>query len=241
MISPSVRAAMGREEAQQIVRLIAQGDEDLRDAALRRLDEEGLDALLDDPRTLNALLTSGDVSVRPDVIFYVLVRQALLEGGINSRDVADYTAALVLRFGRDGRAYRPADGSVERYRYLVDLVRQLQSARGRRALLLSAHLGNYALWMAGLFPQHIAHRTQRRGAPGLAYYDDMGATGFRMASTMDGAEGLGLDAIFRDVADHFQGVRVALNRVSDRHIWRGAGDPVDRLLREVQQRAICAG
>jgi len=229
---------MGRDEAQQVVRLLGQGDPEALEHARRRLDEEGLDALLDDPRTLNALLTNDSVTLPPDVIFYVLVRQALLEGGIEGRGVADYATALVIQFGRSGRAYRPSEGSVERYQYLADVVAQLSTASGRRALMLSAHLGNYALWLAGLFPQHIAHRTQRRGAPGLAYYDDMGTTGFRMAASMEAAQGLGLDAIFQDVADHFQGVRVALNRVSDRHMWRGVGDPVSRLLREVQQTVV---
>jgi len=35
------------------------------------------------------------------------------------------------------------------------------------------------------------------------------------------------------VARHFGGVRSALNRVSDRYLWRGSGNPVERFLREV--------
>ncbi len=210
-------------------------DPDRLATARARLDEEGIDALLDDPRVLNALLTEPNVALRPDVIFYVLVRQALLEGGIESRALADYATSLVIGFGRERRAYRVSENAEEEYRYLTDMVLQLEGAGERRTLLLSAHLGNYALWMAGLFPQHVAHRTQRRGAPPIGYYDQLGATGYRIASGMNGANDLGLDKIFADVAEHFRGVRVALNRVSDRHMWRGAGDPIARLLREVEQ------
>ena len=42
-----------------------------------------------------------------------------------------------------------------------------------------------------------------------------------------------MNALLKDVADHFSGVRVALNRISDRHFWPQGGDPVSRLLREV--------
>jgi hypothetical protein len=35
------------------------------------------------------------------------------------------------------------------------------------------------------------------------------------------------------VADHFTGLRTALNRISDRHFWPASGNPVGRLLREV--------
>ena len=236
MILPSVRSGFGREEAVQLAELLGRDDPETLKSARARLDEEGMDTLLDDPRVLNAVLTEPNVPVRPDVIFYVLVRQALLEGGIQSRAVADYATSLIIGFGREGRANRISEGAVEEFRYLADLVINLESAGKRRTLLLSAHLGNYSLWMAGLFPQHVAHRTQRRGAPPISYFDEMGATGFRIASGLEGATALGLDQIFADVADHFQGVRVALNRISDRHLWRGAGDPESRVLREIEQR-----
>ena len=42
-----------------------------------------------------------------------------------------------------------------------------------------------------------------------------------------------LDFLEGYVSEHFGGVRKALNRLSDRYLWPGAGDPVERLLREV--------
>ena len=42
-----------------------------------------------------------------------------------------------------------------------------------------------------------------------------------------------MSTVLKRVADHFGGVRVALNRISDRHFWPRGGDPVGRLLREV--------
>ncbi len=227
----------GREDAIHLVHLIGRDDPEILASAQARLDESGVDALLDDPRVLNALLTGAGVNAPPALIFYVLVRQALLEGGIANRSVADYATTLVIRFGQGGRAYRVTEDSGDEYHYLTDIVLELDAANGRDSLLLSAHLGNYALWISGLFPQYVSARRQRRGAPPLRYYEEMGTTGFRMAAETSEASKLGMDELFREVADHFRGVRVALNRVSDRHMWRGSGNPVDRLLREVEQRA----
>jgi hypothetical protein len=233
VILPTIRASVSRSDATRLVDLLGEGDRDLNEAARRRLEEDGLDSLLDDPRTLNALLTSSDVRVRPAIVFYVLVRQALLEGGIENRSIADYVASVVTRFGQADRAFRLSDSDPQEYRYLVDMVSEAAFAEGSRKFLLRLHLGDYSLWVSGLFPDYVEARVRRRGAPPVSYYDEMGMTGYRLASESREAEKMGLDEILRSVSDHFAGVRVALNRVSDRHLWPHAGDPVGRVLREV--------
>ena len=85
MIVPTIRASFARQDAQKVIFLLGGGDSELVNAATDRLEEAGLDALLDDPRTRNALLTNPSVSVSPQMIAYVLVRQSLLEGRIQSR------------------------------------------------------------------------------------------------------------------------------------------------------------
>jgi len=220
-----------------LARLVGRGDEEIRRGAERRLDEEGPDALLDDPRVLNALLTDPDASAPTDLVFYVLVRHALLEVGIDDRNTADYVASLLVAFGKDGRAYRPSAAAPEEYHYLVDMVARLASADAREAFLLRSHLGNFSLWLSGLFPDYVAARVRRRGAPSITYYERMGSSGYRMAARSREAESLGLDRILDGVAEHFGGVRTALNLVADRYLWPRAGDPVERLLREVVTRS----
>src|SRR5687767_8089250 len=106
MILPTIRASFGRRDALHLVDLLARHDPELRDAARVRLEEHGPDSLLDDPRVRNALLTDPDVAAPPALVFYVLVRQALLEGGIDSAATADFVASLVIAFARTERAYR---------------------------------------------------------------------------------------------------------------------------------------
>ncbi len=235
MILPNVRASFGRAEAGAVLGLLSEGEAELRECNEQRLREEGFDALLDDPRTLNALLRrDAGASVPARLIYYVLVRHALLEVGVTNRSLADYVASLLLDFGVRDRSRRidPDDG--QRYDYLVDIVAALDTAKGRRAFLLQAHLGNYALWVSGLFPDRIVARVQRRGAPGLEYYEELGAAGFRMAADARDASQYGLDLLLRSAADAFGELRVGLNRIADRHLFPNRGDPLERLLRQVR-------
>ena len=237
MILPTIRASFSRRDVLHLVRLLGAGDAEARRAAERRLDEEGADAILDDPRVLNALLTSAEASAPTNLVFYVLVRHALLEVGIDERDTADYVASMLVAFGHSGRAYRPSENTREEYHYLVDMVVRLADADRGEAFLLRSHLGNFSLWLSGLFPDYLAARVRRRGAPDIGYYERMGTTGYRLAAGSPEAKTLGLDGLLGDVANHFSGVRTALNLVSDRYLWPRGGDPVSRLLREVVARA----
>lgn len=237
MILPTIRASFSRRDVLHLVRLVGQGDEEIMAGAERRIDEEGADSILDDPRVLNALLTHPDASAPTSLVFYVLVRHALLEVGIKDRGTADYVASLLVAFGREGRAYRVSETTTLEYHYLVDMVARLASADRREAFLLRSHLGNFSLWLSGLFPDYLEARARRKGSPSISYYERMGTTGYHLAAKSPEATTLGLDRILGEVGDHFAGVRSALNLVSDRYLWPRAGDPVGRLLREVVIRS----
>lgn len=237
MILPNVRSSFGRDDVAQLIGLLSRGDPRERDRVEARVRDEGLDAVLDDPRTLGAVLKAEGIARIPSrLVFYLLVRHSLLEAGVESTAAADYLAAMLLEFGRERRAFRPTEEGKETYEYLVDLVEALTSATGREAFLLRAHLGNFALWMSGLFPDHITARVHRRGAPGLRYYEEMGATGYRLAADCRDAEDWGLDGLYHSFAENFPVLRIALNRIADRHLFSVSGDPVDRLLRQVADR-----
>jgi hypothetical protein len=196
---------------------------------------EGLDAVLDHPETLSAVMDGGGVSAIPtELVFYVMVRHTLLESGLDDTNIADYVAALVIEFATGERAYRIARFDDKSYRYLIDLVTDLEGESSeRRQFLLRAHIGNYALWLSGLFPDYVIARVHRTGAPGLDYYEELGSTGFLMASESDFADHFDLSAIYRQVAGAFSDVRGALNKVSDRYFFPAARSPVDRLLRQL--------
>ena len=228
MIKPNVRASFGRQEAELLISLAGSEGE-------KRLREEGIDTLLDDPALVRGLLQRGGISAAPArLVFYLLTRHALLARDVLDRQLADYTAALLLEFGAAGRAHRIEKSEDQQFCYLADILLELERARGEREFQLRVHLGNFALWLAGVFPDHVMYRVQRRGAPPLSYYDELGAIGFRSAATMDLALRHGLGDLFLRAADNFAEIRSALNGLSDSLFFPNAKDPVERLLREVK-------
>ncbi len=216
-----------------MILLLSRGSATRRQTLERRLAAEGPDALLDTPELLERLLEVRTILVPSETLFfYVLVRHTLRHAGLDDRDLADYLAALVVDFGRRDRAWRVDWNDDEQHRYLVDILADLGSCEGERRFRVMAHLGNYALWLAGLFPDYIAARRLRKGGPDLAYYDTMGRRGFELASDHALAGQYGLTDVFRSAAERFPLVRSALNGMSDRVFFAGHCS-ADRVLRDL--------
>jgi hypothetical protein len=77
------------------------------------------------------------------------------------------------------------------------------------------HVGNYSLFLSGIFPQHIQERASRRAAPEITFYDKVGSANYRLAASHRLARNAGLGDIYLTIADHFTNVRLGLNRMSD--------------------------
>lgn len=233
MIVANTRAGLTRDDARLALALLGQAGGDA-DQSEDRMREDGIDAVLDDPRLLAALVQSGlgrAASLR--LFLYVVVRHALLQSGLDDRPLADYAASVLLHFGSRDRAHRVREADDVMYDTLVALLHDVNGPDARRTLLVRAHLGNYALWLAGVFPDHIEHRRWHRGAPGLDYYDEMGRRGFRLAADHRLAAEHGLAPLYARVADRFGVMRSALNRVSDALLFPERSSP-ERLMRQVR-------
>ncbi|MGQ0702161.1 MAG: hypothetical protein ACT4PM_03390 [Gemmatimonadales bacterium] len=179
-----------------------------------------LDQVLDRREIASYLLTATMPGPSPSLLFYVLVRHALLDVGVRDPSVADYFAAVIREFGIRQRANRVDDLDDHDHHYLVDILADLAAASGARQFKVSVHLGNYALWLAGLFPERIAAQRIRRGGPDVSYYESLGGRGFAEASEHRLAEQVGLEEILRTAAERAHEIRVALNQVSDHLVLR---------------------
>jgi hypothetical protein len=227
MILANVRGRLRGPDFRLVILALARGDPTVAARCERRLLAEGPDALLDEAGLLEGLLALRSLVVpSPPLFTYVAVRQTLLAAGVDDRDLADYLAALVLEFGQHDRHARIGSAGArgatasddQTYNYVVDIVSDLSEEPdgAERALLLQAHLGNYSLWLAGLFPDYIAARRLRAGGPDLPYYDELGRHGYDLASRHVLAERFGVAGIYREAAERFPALRVAFNRLSDR-------------------------
>jgi hypothetical protein len=234
MILADVRSRLGREDAQLVVRLVARGSGEALEAAEATLANQGIDPLLDDPRLLAGLMESRQGSnASLALLAYVLVRHALRSAGDDDRVMADYVAAILMHFGLRGRAQQIAAHDDATYDTMASLGEAIEGSDARRSFLARAHLGNYALWMSGVFPDHIEHRRWRRGGPDLGYFESMGQRGFRLAATHQMASERGLTPLFLAAAERFAVLRLALNRVSDHFLFPHVHTP-ERLMRQVR-------
>lgn len=218
MILANVRGRLRDADFRLVLLALSRGERARRGYYERLFVEEGPDRLLDEPELLEALCAVQSLVVpSPPLFTYVAVRQVLRVAGVDDRDLADYLAALLLEFGQRDRHTRIRADDDQTYSYLVDLVSDVaeQGEAGERGFLLLAHLGNYSLWLAGLFPDYIAARRLRAGGPDLPYYDELGRQGYHLASRHRLAERFGVAAIYGAAAERFPALRVAFNRLSD--------------------------
>jgi hypothetical protein len=238
MILADVRSRLGREDAQLAVRLVSRGSGQALEEAENTLANEGLDPLLDDPRLLEGLIHARQGSHASLALFsYVLVRHALRSAGDDDRNMADYVAAILLHFGLRQRAQQLTEHDDATYDTLASLGEDIDGADARRSFLARAHLGNYALWLSGMFPDHIEHRRWRRGGPDLEYFETMGQRGFRLAANHRIANERGLAPLFLAAAERFAVLRLALNRVSDRFLFPNVHTP-ERLMRQTRDETL---
>ena len=237
MILADTRHHLTRDDAQLAARIIAydSGDEVARLEAL--LADEGIDAILDDPRLPAALLKHPRGSRASLALFaYVMIRHAMRQAGEADRGLADYVASIVIHFGyRDG-AHRISPADDEIYDAIYRLCEDINDPDARRSFLVRTHLGNYALWLSGIFPDYIERRRWQRGGPDLEYYEEMGRKGFQLAADHRLAEEHGLASLYATAADRFGVLRAALNAVSDTLFFPSVNSP-ERLMRQVRDDA----
>ena len=237
MILADVRTRLTRTDAQLVVRLIARGRADAHARAEATLADRGLDPLLDDPALLEALLAAPPGARASLPLFtYVAVRHALRRMGEDDRRLADYLASLMLQFGLRDRATRVGDGDDQVYTTLADLLADVEGPDARRSFLVRAHLGNHALWLSGLFSDHVEHRRWRRGGPDLDYYEELGRRAFRLAAEHRLAAEYGMVALFAAIAERFGVLRSALSHIGDTVLFPHHHTP-ERLMRQVRDEA----
>ncbi len=233
MITANVRARLNRDDAQLAARLVARGSGRTLDEAEDTVRDVGIDGLLDDPRLLTALLECDQAMHASLPLFcYVVVRHALRTVGEDDRVLADYVSALVLQFGLRERSRQLRMYDDATYDTLSAISEAIEGGSAERSFLARAHLGNYALWMSGIFPDQIERRRWRRGGPDLDYFEEMGQRGFRLAADHRLAHEHGLGPLYVLASDRFPQLRLALNRVSDQLFFPNVHTP-ERLMRQV--------
>jgi len=226
VVQPCCRARLTAEDLELVRSILATEDKQRQNLDRLLTEEETRDLVLDHPALVRALLearTCLPVSTR--LYFYVLVRHVLLQGGLDDRSLADYLAEMLAEFARIERWRRPLPDRDLGVDYLYEILAALREVDDVTGFVLRTHLANHTLFLSGLFAPYLERRVQRKGAPGLHYYEAVGRASYRAARDHRLARHYGLTEIFDTLAERFAEVRQALGELADRLLALEGLDP----------------
>jgi hypothetical protein len=235
LISISCRARITSQDLSFVTGTLASDARERAPLESLMQDPDSLDRLLDSPLLFERLLEAPRLlDVSPYFFYYVVVRRAFLDHGIEDRRVADYVGALLSHHLRRESIAGDRAGV-----YLVDLVQAIGEARtSEHAFSLQTEVGDRALYLSGVFPDWIYHRHRygRRGID-LEYYEDMGRRYYAAAARHEAASRYELADVLELLAEAFGALRQALNDLVDDHLHIAPRpETVERLCRQALYR-----
>ena len=184
-------------------------------------DPEALREMLDLKDVMRALIDSTSaLSVSPAFYFYVLVRHSFLEAGIPDPGMADYVAGVMCqRLASDtGDPLRSLPAGLT---HAADFVAILESAHGRMRFHLQLEAGNQFLVLTGLFPGFLTRRCQRRGAPGVEFYEEFARRAYRDAADNRAAPQDAPRRMFAELSEALPVARLSLNKMVEEFVFLG--------------------
>lgn len=216
MIRANCRARFTAADFDFIVRTLARSRGDSVSLVDLLSDSETRDSILDHPRLVETILSNaGQLHISSQFYFYVLARYVLRQAGIADRKLSDYIGSLLETFSRTNRLEAPDKTDNHAHEYISDMLIALQRLSPEQAFLLRAHIGNYSLFISGIFHENTQRRSLR-GAPDIEFYEKIGRTNYQLVASHETARRCELNDVFKGLADRFRDVRLALNDLSDR-------------------------
>jgi hypothetical protein len=215
MIRANCRERFTAADFDFVVRTLARSQIDSVSLVDLLSDQETRDSVLDNPRLIDAILSStAHLTISSHFYFYVLARHVLRQAGINDRKLCDYIASLLETFSRISGPQAPHLADERGRQYISDILIALSHATPEQAFFLRAHVGNYSLFLSGIFHENTQRRSLR-GAPDLKFYEQIGRTNYQMVASHATARRCELNDVYEELADRFREVRLALNQLSD--------------------------
>ena len=184
-------------------------------------DPEAMREMLDLKEVFRGVIDSpGPICVSPMFYFYVLVRHSFLNAGIEDVAVADFVSGVLAeRVGAD-----PDDvlkGVPSGLTHAADFVSILESAHGRLRFHLQVAAGNQFLVLTGLFPGFLQRRCERRGAPGVEFYENFARQAYREAADNPNVPRNAPRELFGNLSEVLPQARLTLNRVAEELVFLG--------------------
>ena len=184
-------------------------------------DPDAMREMLDLKEVFRGLLDSpAAIQVSPRFYFYVLVRHAFLQADLSDADLADYVAGVMTR-----RICPSPDDPLQDiargFTHASDFIAIISNAKGRMRFHLQVAAGNQFLVLAGLYPNFLRHRCEKRGAPDLEFYESFARQSFRGAADNPMGPGKGSRQLLGALSEALPAARRSLNRVAEEFVFLG--------------------
>lgn len=218
VIHANCRAQFTADDFTFVVRTLARSQRDAVSLVSLLSDEAERDAILDHEMVYRSLIDDGGcLRVSAAFYFYVLTRRVLRQVGVEERALSDYVAAVLLAFSNTSqlRAHNTEPVTARSFTYVSDLLAQLAACPPAESFVRRTHLANYVLFVSGMFAERITSHAERRGAPGLSFYESVGQSAYLHVAQHPQARRAELNTVFEQLGSGFQSVRMALNRLTD--------------------------
>jgi hypothetical protein len=106
----------------------------------------------------------------------------LIQTRFRHDDILFYLANLLVDFVFVENMYRPGRGGHERGEYLIEMLQMAGETEMPEKKACYKHVGDFSLFMLGMFPEYIA---RRRNALSANYYSNFDRIGYKAAGDLE--------------------------------------------------------
>jgi len=218
VIQANCRTQFTADDFSFVVRVLAKSQRDAVSLVTLLSDEQERDAILDHELIYNSVVDqAGCLQVSAAFYFYILTRRVLKRISLDERALTDYVAAVLLAFSNISQIRAPGDTTPtsRSFTYVSDILTRLNTCSPEQAYVLRTHMANYTLFLSGMFVERVNAHAERRGAPGISFYEAVGQSSYLSVAQHPQAKRTELQAIYEMLGNEFRRVRLALNNLAE--------------------------
>ena len=124
---------------------------------------------------------------------------------LEDMQVSNYIANMLVKFSESSRLFKIREGENESYQYIVDMITDSLKSDNMRKFSIYCHIGNYTLFLTGMFSEYIKYRFEyRRRLVDRQYYIDFGKAYYELASKHTSAKKNNLSETFLQLSRGFE-------------------------------------
>ncbi len=123
----------------------------------------------------------------------------MIQKRLRDNDIHFYLANLLVDFTLLENLYRLGEHDERRGEYLIDMLQQANETGMPEKKSCYKHVGDFSLFMLGMFPEYIA---RRRSALPPRYYSDFGRIGYKAAGRLESDSSR--MSVYRKLAEEFE-------------------------------------